>query len=90
MTVSSDEWIASWQTRRRRGVLYFLLKWVLGLSIAFILYNVVHWLLGDGPFDMAVVLTKAIFIGLGIGSFVWITNQSKYQRHISAKSVSDT
>lgn len=89
MTVSSDEWIASWESRRKRGALYFLLQWVLGVTFAFILYNAIHWLLGDRPFEITMVLSRAVLIGLGVGACVWITSQSRYQKHSGAKSASD-
>ena len=88
MTASSDEWIVSWERRRKRGVWYFLFQWILGFAVAFILYNALHWFLGDRPFDIVGVLTRALLIGLGVGTFIWIRNQDRYRKHNGA-AVSD-
>ena len=89
MTESSEEWIASWEHRRKKGVGYFLLQWVLAFGMAGVLFNALYWSLGDRPFDIVRLLIKAVFVGLGVGAWVWFSRESRYQKCMQTKHAED-
>lgn len=81
MAVSSD-WMAKWEKDRAGGATRYVLRvGVLGFGGAMLAINL--FLRPTTNFTVATVLVRALAFALGgflFGAFVWLMNESKYQK----------